>query len=137
MATKMTRRIAEPRTAFKLLTLHKDGSVGSLFIHRRNRLTVGGEMLPAENHPTKGYAERMGWHCCRTPEAPHLSPKGRVWAEVVVADYVEVERPECQGGTWLLANQMRVVRLLDEPVVEADESPTDLFAGRISFKVSA
>ena len=126
----MTDRIAAPRIAYKLLTLHKDGSIGSLFINRRNRLTVGGAPVAAENHPTKGFKERMGWHCCRTPEAPHLSPKGRVWAEVVVADYVEVERPDCQGGTWLLANAMRVVRLLDDPQTEINECLTDdLFAG--------
>lgn len=99
--------------AYKLLTLRKDGTLGPLFINRRLRIPIG-EWLEAEDHPTKGYAHRPGWHCCLRPEAPHLvkCPKNkarRVWAAVMVEDFEEYDRPESQGGTWVLAQRMKVL----------------------------
>ncbi len=41
--------------------------------------------------------------------APHLSERGRVWVEVEVDDYELYDRPESQGGTWVLAQKMKVV----------------------------
>ena len=101
-----------PRRAYKLLRLRKDGSLGPLFINSRQRI-VPGEWLNAEDHPTKGYAHRPGWHCTLAPAAPHLSNKGRVWCEVLVKDFVIHQRPANQGGQWVLAKKMRVVKILE------------------------
>lgn len=97
--------------AFKLFKVRKDGSIGPLFINKRNRLPVG-EWITAEDHPTKGYAHRPGWHCLDSPSAPHLSPRNRVWYIVEIAEYVKIDRPPSQGGVWFLANKMKIV----EPV---------------------
>ena len=92
---------------WKLLKLRKDGTLGPLFINRTQRIPHS-EWLPAEDHPTKGYAHRPGWHVCRTPHAPHLTMEGRVWKQVEIEDYVELKRPESQGGVWYLAQRMRL-----------------------------
>jgi len=97
--------------AYKLFKLRKDGTLGPLFINRRQRIAVD-EWLYAESHPTKGYTPRTGWHCTLEKKAPHLSEKGRVWAKVEVLDYTFYERPESQGGIWLLANKMKVLEVL-------------------------
>lgn len=94
--------------AYKLFRQRKDGSLGPLFINARLRI-VEGEWMPAEAHRTKGFAYRPGWHCCLQPVAPHLSEKGRVWCEIEIDDYRTYARPESQGGTWVLANKMRVM----------------------------
>jgi len=97
--------------AYKLVRLLKDGSLSPLFINRRSRLSVG-TWMDAEAHRTKGFAFRKGWHCTLTPNAPHLSSRGRVWVEVEVDDVELYNRPESQGGTWVLAQRMRIVRLV-------------------------
>lgn len=101
--------------AWKLFKRRQDGSLGPLFINARQRIELG-EWLPALDVPTKGFAPRWGWHATLVPEAPHLSmkPKGgpeRVWCRVELRGPVSaVERPEAQGGTWLLCHgEMRVV----------------------------
>jgi hypothetical protein len=48
------------------------------------------------------------------PEAPHLSGRGRVWAQVEIEDFQYFVRPECQGGRWALAQRMKVLRLISE-----------------------
>jgi hypothetical protein len=98
--------------AYKLFRLRRDGSIGPLFINARLRIPIGA-WLKAEAHPTKGFAFRPGWHCTLTPEAPHLSKKGRVWCEVSIMDATMHRRPSNQGGEWLLANWMRVDRVLN------------------------
>ena len=98
-------------TAYKLMKLRKDGTLGSLFINARARIPVG-EWLQAHDHPTKGYQHRFGWHCTLQPKALHLSTKGRVWVEVEVEDFQILKRPENQGGEWVLANKMKVVSVL-------------------------
>jgi|TARA_R100000149_G_C5855215_1_gene122736 hypothetical protein len=95
--------------AYKLVRKMKDGSLSSLFINKTNRLPIG-IWMKAEEHNTKGFAFRPGWHCTLKPEAPHLSPKGRVWVEVEVNDFTYEKRPESQGGTWLLAKAMRITK---------------------------
>lgn len=100
--------------AYKLFRLRKDGTLGPLFINARLRVPVG-EWMPAEDHPTKGFAHRPGWHATLEPVAPHLSEKGRVWCEVTLGGTVRrFERPESQGGTWVLADALRVDRVLHE-----------------------
>ena len=49
--------------AWKLFSLKKDGSIGPLFINKKQRLTPG-VWYEAEEHKTKGFAFRPGWHCC-------------------------------------------------------------------------
>lgn len=97
--------------AFKLIRKMKDGSLSPLFINQRSRIPIG-EWLDAESHPTKGFAYRKGWHCTLSPKAPHLSEKGRVWVEVEVEDVELYNRPESQGGTWVLAQRMRIIKEL-------------------------
>lgn len=95
--------------AYKLIRLRKDGTLGPLFINRKQVIPIG-EWLEAENHPTVGFAHRKGWHCTLKPVAPHLSTKGRVWCEVSIKEIVKYQRPESQGGTWVLAQRMKVIR---------------------------
>lgn len=95
--------------AYKLIRKLKDGSLSPLFINKRSRLPIG-EWLTAELYPTKGFAVRQGWHCTIKPIAPHLSTKNRVWIEVEIEDYSFYERPESQGGTWVLAQKMKILR---------------------------
>lgn len=97
--------------AYKLFRKMKDGSIAPLFINKRLRLEKN-EWYKSECHPTKGFAVRQGWHCCLKPEAPHLSTKGRVWCEVEIADYEYYNRPESQGGTWVLADELKVIKEL-------------------------
>jgi len=112
----MAKRLKGPAKAYKLIRLRRDGSLGPLFINRRQRVPIG-EWLPAVCYPTKGYAVRKGWHATLKPVAPHLTEKGRVWAEVRVRDYEKLERPEAQGGTWVLAQEMKVVRIINKEEV--------------------
>lgn len=98
-------------TCYKLVRKMKDGQLASLFINKTNRLPVG-VWMEAEFNPTKGYAQRKGWHCTLLPHAPHLSEKNRVWVEVEVDDYEFFNRPESQGGKWVLAQKMKILREL-------------------------
>lgn len=100
--------------AYKLFRKMKDGQLSPLFINKKSRIPVG-VWMDAESHPTKGFAERKGWHCTLSPVAPHLkeNPKNqtpRVWVEVEVMDYELYNRPESQGGTWVLADRMKVIK---------------------------
>lgn len=95
-------------TAYKLLRVRKDNSLGPLFINRRQRVPLN-EWLPAEDHPTPGYAHRPGWHACLEPKAPHLSKRGRRWFKVQVEDFEVHTRPASQGGRWVLAKRMKVL----------------------------
>lgn len=94
--------------AYKLLRKRKNGTLGPLFINRKQIIPMG-RWLQAESHPTKGYAVRPGWHTTSKPEAPHLSMKDRVWMKVEIEDYKELRRPSNQGGLWWLANRMKVL----------------------------
>lgn len=94
--------------AYKLLRKRKNGTLGPLFINRRQIIPIG-KWLEAENHPTKGYAVRPGWHTTSKPEAPHLSMRDRIWMKVEIEDYTELRRPASQGGLWWLANRMKVL----------------------------
>lgn len=89
----------------------KNGDIKPLFINKSKALPLN-IWMDAENHPTKGYAIRKGWHCTLTPEAPHLSMRGRAWYQVEIDDYEYYNRPESQGGTWVLAQRMRIIKPL-------------------------
>ena len=99
--------------AYKLVRKLKDGSIAPLFINKKKRLPLN-EWMFAESHPTKGFAYRQGWHCTLSPVTPHLkmelkSGEKRVWVEVEVKGIKYYNRPESQGGTWVLAQQMRII----------------------------
>lgn len=93
---------------YKLIRNLKNGELSPLFINKKSRLPIG-IWLEAENHPTKGFSVRKGWHCTLSPIAPHLSTKNRVWVKVEVEDYEYFNRPESQGGTWVLAQRMKII----------------------------
>lgn len=101
--------------AYKLFRQRRDGTLGPLFINARQRVPIG-EWLEAEDHPTKGFAHRPGWHCTQAPEAPHLSMNAvgcpRVWAKVEIDDFEPYKRPAWQGGLWYLAQRLRVLELI-------------------------
>lgn len=99
--------------AYKLFKQRKDGSLGSLFVDASRKLPVG-EWMPAVNHKPRRLAERPGWHCLKRPVAPHLSERGRTWALVEVDDFKSMVRPESQGGEWVLANRMRIIKTIKE-----------------------
>ena len=95
--------------AWKLFRIRKDGTLGSLFIDKQKVRPLG-VWMEAEEHLTKGFSFRPGWHCLLSKEAPHLSKKGRIWALVEVEDYQEFERPLSQGGKWLLCKRMKICK---------------------------
>ena len=95
--------------AYKLIRELKDGSLSPLFINKKSRIPVG-VWMQAESYPTKGFAFRKGYHCTLKPIAPHLSTNNRVWIEVEIEDFEYYNRPESQGGTWVLAQKMKVLR---------------------------
>lgn len=97
--------------AFKLFKVRRDGSIGSLFINRKDRY-LRNMWMTAKDIPTRGYAHRPGWHAMAKPEAPHLSPKGRQWFKVEIEDHVQYERPVSQGGIWYLAQRMKILEAL-------------------------
>jgi hypothetical protein len=98
--------------AYKLLRVRKDGTLGPLFINASMRIPMD-RWLPAQCHPTNGFAVREGWHCMFFPSAPHLegtkSAENRRWYRVEIRDFTEHERPAGQGGTWYTAGWMRVL----------------------------
>ena len=103
--------------AYKLLRELKDGKLYPLFINKTNP-TPFNEWMQAECIPTKGFAVRQGWHCCFTPYAPHLKEQlangeKRVWVECEVEDVETYNRPESQGGKWILAQRMKINRILN------------------------
>lgn len=110
------------KTAYKLMRQLSDGTVHPLFINKREP-TKFGVPLKAECYPTKGFAVRKGWHCCFTPYAPHLKEKlangeQRVWVEVLVRDFETYNRPESQGGKWILAQEMIAKRIVADDEVK-------------------
>ena len=98
--------------AYKLIRKLKDGSLSPLFINKKSRFPIG-TWLEAELYPTKSFAIRKGFHCTLKPIAPHLSNKNRTWVEVEIKDFEYYNRPKSQGGTWILAQKMKLLRELN------------------------
>lgn len=109
--------------AYKLVRKAKDGRLYPLFIDKARPYIIG-EHRVAEFHPTKGFAPRFGFHACAPlPIAPHLktelaSGQKRVWIECEVEDYEFYDRPIAQGGAWVLAKQLTVLREITFEEVE-------------------
>jgi hypothetical protein len=110
-------RLPKTILGYKLLRLRKNGTMGPLFINRRQVVPIG-KWLPAEDHPTPGYQHRPGWHAAPAPCAPHLTTKGRVWCEVELRGTQLISRPAAQGSFWYLAKRMRVVRIMEAREVQ-------------------
>lgn len=97
--------------AYKLVRKLKDGSLSPLFINKKQRFVIN-EWMNSESHKTNGFAYRPGFHCVEKPEANHLSKNGRVWIIVEVDDFKYYKRPVNQGGNWILANKMKILKEL-------------------------
>lgn len=107
--TQRTKEKPLGNIGFNLFRVRKsDGTLGSLFINRQQRLLIG-TLYEAECHPTPGYALRPGWHLSEAKSAPHLSLNGRQWYMVEFADFERHTRPKCQGGEWIIAKRMRII----------------------------
>lgn len=99
---------------YKLFRKRKDGTLGPLFINRKQRLTLD-VWYDYELHRTKGYAFRPGWHICSEMSAPHLRQDGdRVWAKVEFEPMDVIKRPKSQGGTWYLGSAIKILEVYDE-----------------------
>lgn len=90
----------------------KDGSLSPLFINQKSRIPIG-VWVEAEFHPKKGFAERKGWHCSLDGNLPHLSKNGRVLCCVEIEDYEIYNRPKSQGGKWVLAQKMKIIKEIE------------------------
>jgi len=105
--------------AYKVFRLKKNGQLTALLINKTFEIPIG-IWLDAEDHKTKGFAHRPGFHCVKSVnDAPHLSMnlksgEQRVWCEIEVEKYHFVQRPKSQGGFWILAKKMKVVRILNK-----------------------
>ena len=121
----------------------RQGEIFPLFINKSWSIPIG-EWVTATNSPTKGFAERPGWHAGVLPMAPHLRTKenkiasDRVWAKVElpadvdwqpVADknptrdirkdipeggYYKFKTNKMQGWWWLIGGALKVNRLLSD-----------------------
>ena len=107
--------------AYKLFKI-KEGKIYPLFIDNKWARPFG-EWLTAEFHPKKSFAPRLGYHCCFVPFAPHLKTElsngeKRVWVKCEVEDWKSYDRPESQGGAWVLAQKIKLIRILTNEEVE-------------------
>ena len=109
--------------AYKLFKLRRNGTIGPLFINKKQVVPIG-QWLEAEDHKTKGYAHRVGWHACQLPVAPHLKMKGRVWCLVDIEDFVELKRPAAQGTKWYIAQVLKVLSLMNIVHQNRFDNPT-------------
>ena len=96
---------------YKLLRELKNGEISSLFINKKQRIKMG-EWMMSMCYPTKGFAVRPGFHVLQRPLAPHLGMEGRAWYKVEIDDVTLMERPEAQGGIWMLCGRMKVLSKL-------------------------
>lgn len=114
---------------YKKVRLLKDGNCYPLFIDNKKPFKFG-KWMKCEYHPTNGFAPRTikgdpangtacgGWHCCFKPVAPHIadslkSGEHRVWIECESkGKSIKYNRPESQGGTWVLVEYIKPLRIL-------------------------
>ena len=119
----------DEQVVYKKVRILKDGLFYSLFIDKKKPFEFGSWMR-AEFHPTNGFAPRSlgkdedgneigGWHCCFRPEAPHIadqlkSGECRVWMKCLIKGRTATyERPESQGGAWILAEYLMPLEIVD------------------------
>jgi len=141
-------KFTPPKKTIKAYKLFKKrgNALYPLFIGK-NTPTPIGEWIPASHIPTKGFAERPGWHAGVLPMAPHLRTKAnkiapdRVWAEVEIpadinwqdqADksrtrdirdqvpangYYRFKTNKMQGGAWIIGGALKIDRVLSDDEV--------------------
>ena len=97
--------------AYKLVRKLKSGKLTPLFINKTQGIELN-TWYKSECHPTKGFKVRQGWHCTSTPNAPHLTTKGRVWVRVEIVEFETHTRPQSQGGLWFTAKHIKFIRVL-------------------------
>ncbi len=137
------------KKAYKIFRTLKSrpGEIFPLFIGKTIATPIG-EWIKAEYIPTKGFAERPGWHTSTLPSAPHLLKKdgtmdsSRVWAEVEISDDVNwqsvadksstkdikgmvpvgghysFKRPKHQGVEWMISGEIKIVKILTDSDIE-------------------
>jgi len=115
---------------YKKVRVLKDENYYPLFIDKKKPFKFG-EWMKAGYHPTPGFAPRSlgvdengeeigGWHCCFKMEAPHIadelkSGEKRVWMECEAKGKMEkYDRPESQGGAWLLVQYLKPLRIIKD-----------------------
>lgn len=115
---------------YKKVRILKDGNAYPLFIDKSKPFDFD-NWMHAEFHPTKGFAPRSlngvdndnpigGWHCCFNPIAPHIADElktgeKRVWMECEAKGEMKTyNRPESQGGSWILVEWLKPIRLLTD-----------------------
>lgn len=134
--------------AYKLFrTLKTKPGIFPLFIGK-TKATPMNEWIDAEFIPTKGFAQRPGWHAGVLPIAPHLRDKNnkrqvsRVWCEIEVSDEINYQEiadnsptrdireaiPEngfyrfktnkMQGGAWIIAGAIKVNKVLSNDEIK-------------------
>ena len=116
---------------YKLFRVKANGTITSLFINKLVELPLD-EWLVAEDHLTEGYKHRPGWHCCLTPNTPHLSEKGRDWYCVEMRDVKEEKRPRSQGGVWYIAGSIKIIDKVGPPNSRTLTSAVGPFGGIVS-----
>ena len=80
-----------------------------LFINKKKRLPIG-VWMEAEEHNTKGFAFRPGWHC--TSHLSSTGTKGGVWVEVEVDDYL---REQTRVSRWnLVVSGYEIIKNINE-----------------------
>lgn len=99
--------------AYKLFRVHKDhpGKLFPLFIGKHDPVEMN-KWVPAEHIPTKGFAERPGWHAGDLPMATHIGekssneltapdtrPHNQVWTEIEMPNDVDWQTEANKRGT--------------------------------------
>jgi len=99
--------------AYKLFRVHEKhpGKLFPLFIGKHEPVEMG-KWIPAEHIPTKGFAERPGWHAGELPMATHIGERGdpnitaptirphnQVWTEIEMPHDVDWQSEANRRGT--------------------------------------
>lgn len=99
--------------AYKLFRVHHQhpGKLFPLFIGKHDPVEMG-KWTPAEHIPTKGFAERPGWHAGDLPMATHIGeksdtsltapdrrPRNQVWTEIEMPNDVDWQTEANKRGT--------------------------------------
>jgi N12 class adenine-specific DNA methylase len=149
---RITKKLSDPpkktKKAYKLFRTLKTrpGEIFPLFIGKSDPTPIG-VWIEAKFIPTKGFAERPGWHSGKYPYAPHLlkkdgtMPEDRVWAEIEIPDDVDwqseadksksgdvrgkvpsgghykFKRPGTQGLEWRISGAIKVIKTLTQKEV--------------------
>lgn len=138
----------ETMIGYKLFRIKKTrpGELFPLFIDKTRSVPIG-KWVSAENIPTRGYAIRPGWHLGCLPKADHLLkrdgtfPENRVWTKVYFVSEIDYndfvsesktndmknvpingfyyfKRPKHQGGYWIIADKIKVIKILSPEEIE-------------------